>query len=54
MFKPMQIRIQTEDGDAILEINENKAVVRFPRKEKGHEEAESEVLPAIRDDEVLL
>lgn len=54
MFKPMQIRIETEDGDAILEIKNDKAVVRFPRKEKGHEEAEKDVLPAIRDDEVLL
>lgn len=54
LFKPMQIRIETEDGDAILDINEDKAIVRFPRKKKDHDEVESEVLPAIRDDEVLL
>ncbi len=54
LFKPMQIRIQTEDGDAVLEVNENRAIVRFPRKEKGFEENEKDVEPAIRDDDALL
>ena len=54
LFKPMQIRIQTEDGDAILEVTENRAIVRFPRKERGYEETERDVEPAVRDDDVLL
>jgi hypothetical protein len=53
MFKPLSMIVTTEDGDAILEVNEGKAILRYPGKEKDHEERENDVLPALRDDKAL-
>lgn len=53
MFKPLHMIVETEEGDSVLEVNEEKAKIRIPRKEKTHEEDENDVLPAIRDDKAL-
>ena len=45
--------VTTEDGEATLTIQEGKAVIRFPGKDKNHEEEENEVLPALRHDDAL-
>jgi hypothetical protein len=50
LFRPIHLVVQTEDGDAVLDIQEDKAKVRFPLKEKNHEEEENDVLPASRSD----
>jgi hypothetical protein len=52
-FRPMNMVVSTEDGDATLTINEGKAVIRFPGKDKDHDEEENEVLPALRHDDAL-
>ena len=52
-FRPMNMVVTTEDGEATLTIQEGKAVIRFPGKDKNHEEEESEVLPALRHDDAL-
>lgn len=53
MFKPMSMRINTEDGEAYLEIIDGEAILHYPAKEKNHDKRESEVLPATRDDDAL-
>ena len=53
MFKPLHMIVETEEGDSVLEVNEEKAKIRIPRKRKTHEEDENDVLPAIRDDKAL-
>ena len=45
--------VSTEDGDATLTIQEGKAIIRFPGKDKDHDEKENEVLPALRHDDAL-
>jgi len=52
-FRPMNMVVTTEDGEATLTIQEGKAVIRFPGKDKNHEEEENEVLPALRHDDAL-
>ena len=52
MFKPLSMTVTTDDGDAVLQVKEGKAILRYP-KEKDHAEHESEVLPTIRDDKAL-
>ena len=53
IFKPMHMVVETEDGEVVLEIQEDKATLRFPQEEKNHEEEENDVLPATRDDKAL-
>jgi hypothetical protein len=45
--------VTTEDGEAVLDVQEDKAIVRFPLKEKNHEEKENDVLPASRSDKAV-
>ncbi len=52
-FRPMNMVVSTEDGDASLTIQDGKAVIRFPKKDKDHDETENEVLPALRHDDAL-
>ena len=52
-FRPMNMIVRTEDGDATLTIQEGKAIIRFPGKDKDHDEKENEVLPALRHDDAL-
>lgn len=53
MFKPLSMVVTTDDGDAVLEVKEGKAILRYPGKEKDHAERENDVLPALRDDKAL-
>ena len=53
IFRPIHMVVTTEDGEAVLDVQEDKAVVRFPLKEKNHEEEENDVLPASRSDKAL-
>ena len=53
MFKPLSMVVSTEDGDAVLEMKEGRAILRYPAKEKYHDERENDVLPALRDDDAL-
>ena len=53
IFRPLHMVVNTEDGEAVLDVQEDKAVVRFPLKEKNHEEEENDVLPASRSDKAL-
>ena len=52
-FRPMSMIFDTENGEATLDIQDGKAVVRFPKKDKNHEEEENDVLPALRHDDAL-
>ena len=45
--------VTTDDGDAVLEVKEGKAILRYPGREKDHAERENDVLPALRDDKAL-
>ena len=49
----MSMIFDTENGEATLDIQDGKAVVRFPKKDKNHEEEENDVLPALRHDDAL-
>ena len=51
-FKPLQLRVQEGDLEATVEVTEDKAVIRYPRHEAGHDEKESEILPVTRDDDI--
>mgnify|MGYP003632690960 CR=1 FL=1 len=51
-FKQMKLIVGEGDSEATVEVTEDKAVVRFPRHEKGHEEKENEVLPVSRNDDI--
>jgi hypothetical protein len=53
MFKPLSMRVKTDDGEAVLEMKDDKAILRYPAKEKNHDEDENDVLQATRDDVVL-
>jgi len=52
-FRPLSMIIDTENGQATLDVKDRKAVIRFPKKDKDHEERENEVLPALRHDNAL-
>jgi len=52
-FRPMSMIVDTENGQATLDIKDRKAVIRFPKKDKDHDARESEVLPALRHDNAL-
>ena len=53
MFKPLSMRVTMDDGDAVLEMKEGKAILRYPGKEKNHDANENDVLQATRDDHVI-
>jgi hypothetical protein len=53
MFRPLSMVVQTDDGEATLEVKERRAILRYPGKEKDHDERESEILPVTRDDKAL-
>ena len=53
MFKPLSMRVTTDDGEAVLDMKEGKAILRYPGKEKNHDEDENDVVQATRDDHVL-
>jgi len=53
MFKPLSMRVTTDDGEAVLDMKEGKAILRYPGKEKTHDEDENDVVQATRDDHVL-
>jgi hypothetical protein len=53
LFRPLSMVVQTDDGEATLEIKERRAILRYPGKEKDHDERESEILPVTRDDKAL-
>jgi hypothetical protein len=49
-FKPLQIRVEDDGEEAILDIEEDRAILRFPRREKKDEKKEIEAQPVERTD----
>jgi hypothetical protein len=52
-FKPMQMRVMTEDGPAVIRFEGETAIVEIPPEKKPESESENMVQEANRTDEVI-